>query len=235
MGEIVGLKNKKCVPCEGGVQALGDAEVNRLAKQVRPPLAALPACIPGMLQQARWRRPVPTAPESCRRCGLLLSAVPRLACGEEQGWRGCHQPRVEGPQLQGSPRPVPEASACPAGEATEDAGKLLGCPRLSLVHTFGQTPSNLCKPRCVLAPHSGWHSGAQLRTPHPLSMSRRIAVVAEEQGHHPDLHLTGYNNVAAEMTTHAARGLTENDFIMAAKVGAGAGRRAQRIHLPQPA
>lgn len=82
---------------------------------------------------------------------------------------------------------------------------------------------------------SQWHSGAQLRTPHPLSMSRRIAVVAEEQGHHPDLHLTGYNNVAAEMTTHAARGLTENDFIMAAKVGDGAGRQAQRIHLPQPA
>jgi Na+/phosphate symporter len=44
-------------------------------------------------------------------------------------------------------------------------------------------------------------------------------VVAEEQGHHPDLHLTGFNTVVAEMTTHAAKGLTENDFIMASKVG----------------
>ena len=33
-----------------------------------------------------------------------------------------------------------------------------------------------------------------------------------------DLHLTGFNTVVAEMTTHAAKGLTENDFIMAAKV-----------------
>ncbi len=44
-------------------------------------------------------------------------------------------------------------------------------------------------------------------------------MVAEEQGHHPDLHLTGFNTVVAEMTTHAAKGLTENDFIMASKVG----------------
>ena len=46
-------------------------------------------------------------------------------------------------------------------------------------------------------------------------------MVAEEQGHHPDLHLTDYRTVTAEMTTHAAKGLTENDFIMAAKVGHG--------------
>lgn len=55
-----------------------------------------------------------------------------------------------------------------------------------------------------------------MRSPAPLCS---IAVVAEEEGHHPDLHLTGYNTVVAEMTTHAAKGLTENDFIMAAKVG----------------
>jgi len=37
MGEIVGLKNKKCVPCEGGVQPLPESEINRLQKQVRGP------------------------------------------------------------------------------------------------------------------------------------------------------------------------------------------------------
>lgn len=47
-------------------------------------------------------------------------------------------------------------------------------------------------------------------------------MIAEEQGHHPDLHLTGFNTVVAEMTTHAAKGLTENDFIMASKVGPAA-------------
>lgn len=34
MNEIMGLQSKKCVPCEGGVQALGETDVNRLAKQV---------------------------------------------------------------------------------------------------------------------------------------------------------------------------------------------------------
>jgi 4a-hydroxytetrahydrobiopterin dehydratase len=45
-----------------------------------------------------------------------------------------------------------------------------------------------------------------------------IGWLAEEEGHHPDLHLTGYRNVAVELSTHAADGLTENDFILAAKI-----------------
>lgn len=35
MGEIVGLKNKKCVACEGGIEPLPESEINRLQKQVR--------------------------------------------------------------------------------------------------------------------------------------------------------------------------------------------------------
>ena len=45
-----------------------------------------------------------------------------------------------------------------------------------------------------------------------------IAKIAEEEDHHPDLHLTGYRNVAVELSTHAVGGLTENDFILAAKI-----------------
>lgn len=45
-----------------------------------------------------------------------------------------------------------------------------------------------------------------------------IARLAEDEGHHPDLHLTGYRTVCVEMTTHAIGGLSENDFIMAAKI-----------------
>ena len=48
----------------------------------------------------------------------------------------------------------------------------------------------------------------------------RIADVAEAEDHHPDLHLTNYRNVTVELWTHAAGGLTENDFIMAAKINA---------------
>src|SRR5262249_43913015 len=45
-----------------------------------------------------------------------------------------------------------------------------------------------------------------------------VAELAELEGHHPDLHLTGYPNVAIELYTHAVNGLTENDFILAAKI-----------------
>ena len=41
-----------------------------------------------------------------------------------------------------------------------------------------------------------------------------IALIAEEQGHHPNLTLM-YNKLKVTLTTHAAGGLTENDFIMA--------------------
>lgn len=44
-----------------------------------------------------------------------------------------------------------------------------------------------------------------------------VATVAEAEGHHPDLHLVSYNQVTAQLTTHAAGGLTENDFIMAVR------------------
>ena len=45
-----------------------------------------------------------------------------------------------------------------------------------------------------------------------------VGKLAEEEGHHPDLHLVGYRNVAVEIWTHAVNGLTENDFILAAKI-----------------
>ena len=45
-----------------------------------------------------------------------------------------------------------------------------------------------------------------------------VASVAESEDHHPDLHLTGYRKVAIELSTHAIGGLSENDFILAAKI-----------------
>ncbi|MDD5044422.1 MAG: 4a-hydroxytetrahydrobiopterin dehydratase [Candidatus Omnitrophica bacterium] len=41
-----------------------------------------------------------------------------------------------------------------------------------------------------------------------------ISEIAQEQGHHPTLTLT-YNKLKITLTTHAAAGLTDNDFIMA--------------------
>ncbi|HUQ71150.1 MAG TPA: 4a-hydroxytetrahydrobiopterin dehydratase, partial [Planctomycetaceae bacterium] len=51
-----------------------------------------------------------------------------------------------------------------------------------------------------------------------MAFFEKVAEVAEAEGHHPDLHLVGYRNVAIEIWTHAIGGLSENDFILAAKI-----------------
>jgi len=51
-----------------------------------------------------------------------------------------------------------------------------------------------------------------------MDFFRKVEEVAEAEGHHPDLHLVGYRNVAIEIWTHAIGGLSENDFILAAKI-----------------
>lgn len=53
-----------------------------------------------------------------------------------------------------------------------------------------------------------------------LDFFQRVGQIAEAEDHHPDLHLTGYRKVAIELSTHAVGGLTENDFILAAKIDA---------------
>ena len=50
-----------------------------------------------------------------------------------------------------------------------------------------------------------------------LDFVNRVGAVAEEQGHHPDILLT-WGKVEITLWTHAVNGLTESDFIMAAKI-----------------
>lgn len=50
-----------------------------------------------------------------------------------------------------------------------------------------------------------------------LDFVNRIGELAEDQGHHPDLHLT-WGEVGVEIWTHKIDGLTESDFVFAAKV-----------------
>lgn len=44
-----------------------------------------------------------------------------------------------------------------------------------------------------------------------------VAKLAEEEGHHPDIYIF-YNKTRFELSTHAIGGLSENDFILAAKI-----------------
>jgi 4a-hydroxytetrahydrobiopterin dehydratase len=45
----------------------------------------------------------------------------------------------------------------------------------------------------------------------------KVAGIAESEGHHPNIHIF-YNRVTLELWTHAVKGLSENDFIMARKI-----------------
>ena len=45
-----------------------------------------------------------------------------------------------------------------------------------------------------------------------------IKGIAEDEMHHPDLHLTGYKNLKVVLYTHALGGVTQNDLIVAAKI-----------------
>lgn len=50
-----------------------------------------------------------------------------------------------------------------------------------------------------------------------MAFANRVAEIAESEEHHPDLHIY-YGRVVVELWTHAIDGLSENDFIVAAKI-----------------
>ena len=54
---------------------------------------------------------------------------------------------------------------------------------------------------------------------HAMSFANAVAHIANTEDHHPDMEV-GYGYCRLEFTTHAIRGLSENDFICAAKVDA---------------
>jgi 4a-hydroxytetrahydrobiopterin dehydratase len=52
-----------------------------------------------------------------------------------------------------------------------------------------------------------------------LSFTNKIGLLAEQEGHHPDI-LTSWGKVKVTIWTHKINGLTESDFILAAKIDA---------------
>jgi pterin-4a-carbinolamine dehydratase len=51
-----------------------------------------------------------------------------------------------------------------------------------------------------------------------IDLIDRIALIAEDEKHHPDIHLTQYRNLRVGLTTYDAGGLSEKDFIVARKI-----------------
>ncbi len=53
-----------------------------------------------------------------------------------------------------------------------------------------------------------------------LVFVNKVGVLAESEGHHPDIYLKNYKFVELTLSTHAINGLSQNDFILAAKIDA---------------
>ena len=51
-----------------------------------------------------------------------------------------------------------------------------------------------------------------------MAFANAIAAIAEREGHHPDFTVRDWNCVDVSIWTHAIGGLSENDFILAAKI-----------------
>jgi 4a-hydroxytetrahydrobiopterin dehydratase len=54
--------------------------------------------------------------------------------------------------------------------------------------------------------------------PEALAFVNKVGEIAEDEGHHPDILIHGWNNVKISLWTHAIGGLSINDFILATKV-----------------
>jgi 4a-hydroxytetrahydrobiopterin dehydratase len=53
-----------------------------------------------------------------------------------------------------------------------------------------------------------------------MQLANAIAWIAEREDHHPDMNIHGWKKLGISLSTHAVGGLTENDFVLAAKIDA---------------
>ena len=93
----------------------------------------------------------------------------------------------------------------------------------------GVAPMDADEARAMLAQLSDWEldeSGKEIARSfkfknyyHTMAFVNALAWVAHSEDHHPDLQV-GYNRVHVRFSTHSIGGLSENDFICAAKIDA---------------
>lgn len=51
-----------------------------------------------------------------------------------------------------------------------------------------------------------------------IDFINEVAEISESENHHPDILLHGWNKITINLSTHKIKGLSENDFILAAKI-----------------
>lgn len=91
----------------------------------------------------------------------------------------------------------------------------------------GVPPLSESEATAMLASLNGWSRDGDMIVktyrfndyPETIGFVNASAWISQREGHHPDL-LVGYNQCTVSYTTHAINGLSENDFICAAKIDA---------------
>jgi 4a-hydroxytetrahydrobiopterin dehydratase len=91
----------------------------------------------------------------------------------------------------------------------------------------GMPPLNRIEAEVLLKQVAGWTLSGDARWlskefkfknfKEAMVFANTITDIAESEGHHPDLQVS-WGKVVVELTTHAIKGLSENDFILAAKI-----------------
>lgn len=92
----------------------------------------------------------------------------------------------------------------------------------------GVIPLNMTEAEILLRQVPGWEVSADAKSisreytfknfVEALAFADKVGELAESEGHHPDLHLTNYKHLEIVLSTHAIKGLSNNDFILAAKI-----------------
>lgn len=91
----------------------------------------------------------------------------------------------------------------------------------------GTAPLNRTEAEVLIKQLNGWRLSGDARWiskefkfkdfAHALAFTNKVGEIAESEGHHPDLQIS-WGKVVIELTTHAIKGLSQNDFIIAAKI-----------------
>lgn len=92
----------------------------------------------------------------------------------------------------------------------------------------GVLPLNLTEASILLKQIPAWEVSADAKSisrsyvfknfVEAIAFVNEVGGLAESEGHHPDLHLTNYKHLQIVLSTHAISGLSNNDFILAAKI-----------------
>lgn len=103
------------------------------------------------------------------------------------------------------------------------------CHKKCLPCEGGVTPFDSAQAKELLAKVQGWEldeKGHEIRRNfsfknfyHTMAFVNAIAWIANRENHHPDLEVS-YQHCLVRFSTHAINGLSENDFICAAKINA---------------